>query len=85
MKESIQNVMDRVLQGEILNVRDAAWCSDGVSMGDFVDVGWTRKIVTACRGYSLVKWQWNGPSPIQVDDQLIQPGEFTPETEVDYS
>lgn len=70
-----------ITAGCVIDVIDASGCSEGVCIGDFRNIGWSTRISTRDSLY----YAWNGPSPIRVGGQIINPGETTEETEMDWS
>ena len=70
-----------ITAGCIVDIDDASGSSNSVCIGDFRDIGWSTRISTRDSLY----YAWNGPSPIRVDGQIVNPGETTEEVEMDWS
>ena len=76
-----ESVVIDITSGCIVDVDDASGSSNSVCIGDFRDIGWSTRISTRDSLY----YAWNGPSPIRVDGQIVNPGETTEEVEMDWS
>ena len=70
-----------IKMGTLVDVADASWMSDTVCIGDFRDLGWSKRVATRDSLY----YEWNGPNPIRVSGRIINPGECTEETEMDWT
>ena len=70
-----------IKMGTLIDVEDASWMSDAVCIGDFRDLGWSKRVATRDSLY----YEWNGPNPIRVSGSIINPGESTEEIEMDWS
>jgi len=70
-----------IKMGTLVDVEDASWMSDAVCIGDFRDLGWSKRVATRDSLY----YEWNGPNPIRVSGSIINPGESTEEIEMDWS
>ena len=70
-----------IKMGTLVDVEDASWMSDAVCIGDFRDLGWSKRVATRDTLY----YEWNGPNPIRVSGSIINPGESTEEIEMDWS
>lgn len=70
-----------IKMGTLVDVADASWMSDTVCIGDFRDLGWSKRVATRDSLY----YEWNGPNPIRVSGRIINPGESTEETEMDWT
>ena len=70
-----------IKMGVLVDVEDASWMSDTVCIGDFRDLGWSKRVATRDSLY----YEWNGPNPIRVSGRIINPGECTEETEMDWT
>lgn len=70
-----------IKMGTLVDVEDASWMSDAVCIGDFRDLGWSKRVATRDTLY----YEWNGPNPIRVSGRIINPGESTEEIEMDWS
>ena len=70
-----------IKMGTLVDVEDASWMSDAVCIGDFRDLGWSKRVATRDSLY----YEWNGPNPIRVSGRIINPGESTEEIEMDWS
>ena len=83
-KEKAAQVADavrRIKLGEVVSVIDASGSAHSLCIGDFRDIGWSERVATRRSLY----YTWNGPVPIVVDGQTVNPGGTTEETEVDWS
>ena len=81
-KEDKQALFDEavgaITMGALVDVEDASGSSNSVCIGDFRDIGWSTRISTRDSLY----YAWNGPNPIRVEGQIVNPGETTEEIEV---
>lgn len=71
----------KIAAGGLVDLADASYVRDGVCIGDFREVGWSKKVVTR----SSMCWEWNGPHPVRVNGEIIKPGCHTEEIEMDWS
>lgn len=67
--------------GNLVDVEDASSSGSGVCIGDFRDIGWSKRVATRDSLY----YNWTGPGPIRVSGNVINPGESTEEIEMDWS
>lgn len=84
-KEDKQALFDEavgaITMGALIDVEDASGSSNSVCIGDFRDIGWSTRVSTRDSLY----YAWNGPNPIRVEGQIVNPGETTEEVEMDWS
>ncbi len=70
-----------ITSGFIVDVDDASGSSDSVCIGDFRNIGWSTRVSTRDSLY----YAWDGPNPIRVGGKIVNPGETTEESEMDWS
>ena len=70
-----------IKMGVLVDVEDASGSRDSVCIGDFRDLGWSKRVATRDSLY----YEWNGPGSIRVSGNVINPGESTEEIEMDWS
>lgn len=81
MKQGMLEAIAAILHGEMINVIDASGTSEGICIGDFREIGWAER----CTDRGGIWYEWNGPGPIQVSGQVIQPGQSTTYIEMDWT
>lgn len=79
--EQIERACFLIKMGTLIDVDDASSSRDSLCIGDFRDIGWSRRIATR----DSLCYDWNGPNPIRVSGNVINPGESTEEIEMDWS
>ena len=79
--EQVQDAIARISMGQLIDVIDASYTYTGVCIGDFRDIGWSKRVSTR----SSLYYRWKGPSAIRVGGEIIEPGSSTEETEMDWS
>ena len=70
-----------IKMGVLVDVVDASSSRDSICIGDFRDLGWSKRVATRDSLY----YEWNGPGPIIIGSNIINPGESTEEIEMDWS
>lgn len=76
---TIQEAIDKIRSGEILDVVYASGFSGGIAIGDFRPCGMSEKIVTRKEFFYV----WNGPGQIRVNGKILNPGDETEHLDVD--
>ena len=79
--EQIERACFLIKMGTLIDVDDASSSRDSLCIGDFRDIGWSTRVATR----DSLCYDWNGPSPIRVGGNVINPGESTEEIEMDWS
>ena len=77
---TIQEAINRIRAGEILDVAYASSLSGAIAIGDFRPCGMSEKIVTR-REFFYV---WNGPGRIRVNGKVLNPGDETEHLDNDF-
>ena len=80
-QEQIERACFLIKMGNLVDVVDASSSRDSICIGDFRDIGWSKRVATRDTLY----YEWNGPNPIRVSGCIINPGESTEEIEMDWS
>jgi|TARA_R110002167_G_scaffold130125_4_gene313578 hypothetical protein len=79
--EQIERACFLIKMGNLVDVVDASSSRDSICIGDFRDIGWSTRVTTRDSLY----YEWNGPHPVKVNGEIINPGESTEEIEMDWS
>jgi|TARA_B110000908_G_C10153086_1_gene402320 hypothetical protein len=79
--EQIERACFLIKMGTLIDVDDASSSRDSLCIGDFRDIGWSTRVATRDSLY----YDWNGPNPIRVGGNVINPGQSTEEIEMDWS
>ena len=79
--EQIERACFLIKMGTLIDVDDASSSRDSLCIGDFRDLGWSKRVATRDSLY----YEWNGPGSIRVSGNVINPGESTEEIEMDWS
>ena len=79
--EQIERACFLIKMGTLIDVDDASSSRDSLCIGDFRDLGWSKRVATRDSLY----YEWNGPGSIRVSGRIINPGESTEEIEMDWS
>lgn len=77
----VEKAIEAVQEGSIIDVTDASYSACSVCIGDFREIGWSKKITTR----DSMCWQWLGPTPIKVAGIFLAYGYCTPEVEMDWT
>ena len=80
-QEKFEHAVAQISMGQIIDVADASWLANDVCIGDFRDIGWSKRVSTR----SSLYYRWDGPTAIRVDGVLIEPGCSTTKEEMDWS
>ena len=80
-KALIENAIEHLMLGEVVEVAWASWCSDRLSIGDFRELGMSERVTTR----NSLSWFWRGPGTIKVGDEILKPMTSTEEVEVDWT
>jgi hypothetical protein len=70
-----------IKMGVLVDVEHASSSRDSICIGDFRDLGWSKRVATRDSLY----YEWNGPGSIRVSGNVINPGESTEEIDMDWS
>jgi len=79
--EQFERACFLIKMGNLVDVVDASSSRDSICIGDFRDLGWSKRVATRDSLY----YEWNGPGSIRVSGRIINPGESTEEIEMDWS
>jgi hypothetical protein len=77
----LEEAIGAITMGSLINIDDASGSANSVCIGDFRDIGWSRRVATR----SSLYYDWNGPNAIRVGGTVVEPGSSTPEYEMDWS
>jgi len=77
----LELAIERINDGEVIDVIDASSCSTGVCIGDFRAIGWSERLASR----QSLCYFWRGPTAIRLSGVLIQPNSYTPEVDMDWS
>lgn len=84
-KEERKQIMDdavaRLKAGEIVDLIDASGCSYALCIGDFRENGMAEKNVWR----TGMNWIWNGPGTINLDGEILNPGQQSREIDMDWT
>lgn len=78
---TLDEAIEALNSGQIVDVTDASYFRDGLCIGAFRDVGMSVKNTWR----TGMNWTWNGPGTIRMDGKLYTPGSETEEIEMDWS
>lgn len=80
-KALMATAIDRLKQGEVVDLIDASGCGYALCIGDFRDNGMSVKNTWR----TGMNWTWNGPGRVNLHGQILGPGEDSEEIEMDWS
>jgi hypothetical protein len=67
--------------GEIVKLIDASGCAFGLCIGDFREAGMSKKNVWR----DGMNWTWKGPGTIDLDGEILSPGQESREIDMDWT
>lgn len=67
--------------GVIVPLVDASYYAYGLCIGDFCDNGMSTKNTWRTR----MNWTWNGPGVINLQGEILKPGQESQEIDMDWS
>lgn len=76
-----QEAVGAISMGALIDIVDASGSANSVCIGDFRDIGWSERISTRRSLY----YRWTGPFAIRVNGQIVEPGGYTEEYEMDWT
>lgn len=76
----IKSAIEKIKSGEMIEVINASGYIDGICIGDFRSVGWSKKYTD----YTGMWYEWYGPTPIKVDNIIIYTNGSTPYCEMNW-
>lgn len=80
-KVLLDEAIEKLNAGEIVNVVDASGYALGLCIGDFRDVGMSKKNTWR----TGMNWTWKGPGTINLSGELLAPGQESQEIDMDWS
>lgn len=79
--KQVADAVERLIAGEIVDVIDASYSAHSLAIGDFRDVGMSKKNVWR----TGMNWTWIGPGKIIMNGTVYSPGDQTEDIEMDWS
>lgn len=77
----VKDAIDRMMKGEIIDLIDASGCVYALCIGDFRSNGMAIKNTWR----TGMNWTWNGPGAINLQGEILQPGQDSQEIDMDWS
>lgn len=77
----LEEAIKKLKSGEIVKLIDASGCSYGLCIGDFRSVGMSVKNVWR----DGMNWTWKGPGTIDLEGQILSPGQESQEIDMDWT
>lgn len=77
----MKNAIARMTAGEIVDLVDASGCAYALCIGDFRDIGMAQKNTWR----TGMNWTWNGPGAINLQGEILHPGQQSQEIDMDWS
>lgn len=79
--QAIADAVQKLNAGLTVAVTDASGSAYSVCIGDFRDMGWSKKITWR----TGMQWQWTGPGKIVMHGETLATGDFSEEVDMDWS
>jgi hypothetical protein len=80
-KKLLEETIERLKAGEVVEVNDASFCSFDLCIGDFRNIGLAKKNVWR----TGTNWTWNGPGSILLSGEVVSSGQESQEIDMDWS
>ena len=77
----MKDAIDRMTKGEIVDLVDASWCAYAICIGDFRENGMATKNTWR----TGMNWTWNGPGVVNLQGELLKPGQESQDIDMDWS
>lgn len=77
----MKNAIEAMSKGEIVDLVDASGCAYALCIGDFRSNGMAIKNTWR----TGMNWTWNGPGAINLQGEILQPGQDSQEIDMDWS
>jgi len=80
--QMIDDAIEKMSGGEIVDLIDASGCAYALCIGDFRDNGMATKNVWR----TGMNWTWNGPGTIRLHGgEILHPGQQSEDVDMDWS
>lgn len=80
-KALLAEAIEKLKAGEIVSLIDASGCAYGLCIGDFRDVGMSKKNVWR----DGMNWTWKGPGTINLGGEILAPNQDSQEIDMDWT
>jgi hypothetical protein len=77
----VQEAIEKLKAGEIVDVTDASYSAYSLAIGDFRVVNMSEKNVWR----TGMNWTWKGPGTIRMSGKVYEPGDQTEDIDMDWS
>ncbi len=72
-EEAINRAILAISNGEMIEIANASWCANELSIGDFRECKWSSKYYDRD---GEVYYHWHGAGPVMIDGRIYQRGDY---------